>query len=309
MSAGSHSSESAHGRETGGGGSTPPRWVLYARLVRLHRPIGTLLLIWPTLWALWCAARGVPPAYELIAFCLGTVLMRSAGCAINDWADRDFDRHVQRTRDRPLTAGLLRASEALWIFVGLSLLALLLVLPMNRLTWALAAVAAFLAGSYPFTKRFFALPQAYLGIAFGFGIPMAFAALQGQVPMVAWVMLVANIFWAIAYDTEYAMVDREDDLKIGIRTSAITFGRFDVLAVMLSYAAALGLLALAGVLSGAGLAWYAGLVVAAAIALYHWTLIRHRSREGCFRAFNHNTWFGAVVFGGIALDFALRSAR
>ena len=286
--------------------AAPPRWVLYARLLRLHRPIGTLLLLWPTLWALWVASRGAPPGYELFAFCLGTLLMRSAGCAINDWADRDFDRHVERTRDRPLTAGLLRPREALGLFAALSLLSLLLVLPMNRLTWALAAVAAFLAASYPFTKRFLAIPQAYLGIAFGFGIPMAYAAIQGALPAAAWVMLAANVAWAIAYDTEYAMVDREDDLRIGIRTSAITFGRADVAAVMVSYAVALALLALVGRLESLGLAYHAGLAVAAAIAAYHFTLIRGRSREGCFRAFNHNTCFGAAVFAGIALDFALR---
>ena len=282
----------------------PPRWLLYARLLRLHRPIGTLLLLWPTFWALWFAAQGMPPAYELFAFCLGTLLMRSAGCAINDWADRDFDRHVQRTADRPLTAGLIRPAEALWLFVGLSLVALMLVLPMNRLTWAMAGIAAFLAASYPFTKRFFALPQAYLGIAFGFGIPMAFAALSNTLPPVAWILLAANIFWAIAYDTEYAMVDREDDLKIGIRTSAITFGRFDVAAVMLSYAATIALLALAGHLASRGLAYHLGLLAATGIALYHWSLIRDRSRAGCFQAFNHNTWFGAAVFAGLAIDFA-----
>lgn len=281
---------------------SPPRWVLYARLLRLHKPIGTLLLLWPTLWALFLAADGLPPGYELFAFCAGTLLMRSAGCAINDWADRDFDRHVKRTADRPLTAGLLRPAEAIGLFVGLSLVALLLVLPMNRLTWALAAVAAFLAGSYPFTKRFLAIPQAYLGIAFGFGIPMAYAALQGTVPPVAWVLLTANVFWAIAYDTEYAMVDRDDDLRIGIRTSAITFGRFDVAAVMTSYVAAIALLAWVGELQGLGAAYRVGLAVAALIAAYHWTLIRGRDRDGCFRAFNHNTWFGAAVFAGIAID-------
>jgi len=285
--------------------ASPGRFVLYARLLRLHRPIGTLLLLWPTLWALLVASGGHPPAYLLFAFCLGTLLMRSAGCAINDWADRDFDRHVARTRDRPLTAGLIRPGEALALFVGLSLAALLLVLPMNRLTWALAVVAAFLAASYPFTKRFFALPQAYLGIAFGFGIPMAFAAVQDALPATAWVMLAANIFWAIAYDTEYAMVDREDDLKIGIRTSAITFGRYDVTAVMVSYAVALALLALVGVLEDLGPAYYAGLIVAAGMAAYHWTLIRDRQRDGCFRAFNHNNWLGAAIFGGLLLDYAL----
>jgi 4-hydroxybenzoate polyprenyltransferase len=293
-------------------GDAPPalrlrrRLGLYARLLRLHRPVGTLLLLWPTLWALWVAARGLPDVYLLFAFGAGTLLMRSAGCAVNDWADRDFDRHVARTRDRPLTAGLLRPSEAIALFVGLSLVALLLVLPLNRLTWALAAVAAFLAASYPFTKRFFAIPQAYLGIAFGFGIPMAFAATLGTLPATAWVMLAANVCWAIAYDTEYAMVDRDDDLKIGIRTSAITFGRLDVAAVMAAYAAALGLLALAGVIEALGPAYFVGLAVAAGIAAYHWRLIRGRDRAGCFRAFNHNTWFGAAVFAGIALDLAPR---
>jgi len=290
------------------GGPAPPatgprrRLVLYARLLRLHRPIGTLLLLWPTLWALFVAGGGAPTPYLLFAFCMGTLLMRSAGCAINDWADRDFDRHVERTRDRPLTAGLLHPSEALALFVGLSLVALLLVLPLNPLTWVMAAVAAFLAASYPFTKRFFALPQAYLGVAFGFGIPMAFAAVQDALPPTAWVMLAANVCWAIAYDTEYAMVDRDDDLKLGIRTSAITFGRRDVAAVMLAYAATLGLLALVGRMEGLGPAYYAGLAVAAGIAAYHWTLIRGRDRAGCFRAFNHNTWFGCAVFAGILLD-------
>ena len=286
-------------------GAATPRWVLYGRLLRLHRPIGTLLLLWPTLWALFVASHGAPPPYELFAFCLGTLLMRSAGCAINDWADRDFDRHVARTKDRPLTAGLIQPREALGLFVVLSLLALLLVLPMNRLTWGLAAVGAFLAASYPFTKRFLAIPQAYLGIAFGFGIPMAWAALQGTLPLSAWVMLAANVCWAVAYDTEYAMVDRDDDLKIGIRTSAITFGRHDVAAVMVSYAATLVLLGLVGRIEELGPLYYGGLVVAAGIAAYHWTLIRERDRDGCFQAFNHNTWFGAAVFGGILLDAVL----
>ncbi len=282
------------------------RLLLYAHLLRLHRPIGTLLLLWPTLWALIVASGGWPDPYLLFAFCVGTLLMRSAGCAINDWADRDFDRHVERTRDRPLTAGRVSPNEALALFAGLSLLSALLVLPMNRLAWALAFVAAFLAASYPFTKRFFAIPQAYLGIAFGFGIPMAFAAVLGALPAVAWVMLAANVCWAIAYDTEYAMVDRDDDLRIGIRTSAITFGRFDVAAVMLAYAAALALLAWAGTLAGLGAVYHVGLAAAACIAVYHWTLIRDRSRVGCFAAFNHNTWFGFAVFAGIVADLARR---
>ncbi|MEK9777086.1 MAG: 4-hydroxybenzoate octaprenyltransferase [Quisquiliibacterium sp.] len=281
---------------------------LYWRLVRLHRPIGILLLLWPTLWALLIAADGMPSAYPLFAFIVGTVLMRSAGCAINDFADRDFDRHVARTRDRPLTSGQIQPWEAVAVFIGLSLVSLLLIIPFNSMTWALACVAAFLAASYPFTKRFLAIPQAYLGVAFGFGIPMAFAALQASLPPEAWLLLLANIAWAIAYDTEYAMVDREDDLKIGIRTSAITFGRLDLLAVMASYLVTLVLLALVG----ARLAFQvwspynAGLLGAACVAAYHYRLIRDRSPEGCFRAFNHNNWFGAAVFAGLALQYASR---
>ncbi len=267
----------------------------------MHRPIGTLLLLWPTLWAVFVASDGRPELYTVFAFSLGTLLMRSAGCAINDFADRDFDRHVKRTQDRPLTAGLIAPWEAVAVFVVLSLCALPLVFPFNRLTWLLAVVAAFLAASYPFTKRFFALPQAYLGVAFGFGIPMGFAAVLGTVPPSGWVMLAANIAWAIAYDTEYAMVDRDDDLKIGIRTSAITFGRFDLAAVVICYALTLALLAWVGRLESLGPGYYVGLAGAAAIAGYHWTLIRDRSREGCFKAFNNNNWFGAAVFAGVVL--------
>ncbi len=279
---------------------------LYWRLVRLHRPIGILLLLWPTLWALLIASDGHPAAYPLFAFVVGTVLMRSAGCAINDFADRDFDRHVERTRERPLTAGLIEPWEAVAVFVVLSLVSLTLIIPFNKLTWILAVVAAFLAASYPFTKRFFAIPQAYLGIAFGFGIPMAFAAILGELPTAAWLLLLANILWAIAYDTEYAMVDRDDDLKIGIRTAAITFGRFDVAAVMFSYAGTLGLLALVGRLEGFGAPYYVGLAAAGGIAVYHFLLIRDRQREGCFRAFNQNNWFGAVVFVGLWLEYLIR---
>ena len=274
---------------------------LYWRLIRMHKPIGTLLLLWPTLWAVFIASGGRPEAYTVFAFCLGTLLMRSAGCAINDFADRDFDRHVKRTSDRPLTAGRIKPWEAVAVFVVLSLCALPLVFPFNRLTWALAVVAAFLAASYPFTKRFLAIPQAYLGVAFGFGIPMGYAAVLGTVPLSGWVMLAANIAWAIAYDTEYAMVDRDDDLRIGIRTSAITFGRFDLAAVVICYAITLALLAWVGRLEALGPGYYAGLLGAAAIAGYHWTLIRDRSREGCFKAFNHNNWFGAAVFAGVLL--------
>jgi 4-hydroxybenzoate polyprenyltransferase len=293
-----------------GAGARAPGWrergLAYARLMRLHRPIGTLLLLWPTLWALFIAARGMPDLYPLFAFSLGTLLMRSGGCAINDWADRDFDGAVKRTRDRPLPAGLIAPWEAVMLFVVASLLALPLVFPFGPLTWLLAVVAAFLAASYPFFKRFFAIPQAYLGIAFGFGIPMAFAAIRNELPASCWILLAANIVWAIAYDTEYAMVDRDDDIHIGIRTSAITFGRHDVAAVMLCYLVALVLIGWVGVIEGLWPWLGVGLAGAAAVAAYHYVLIRERSREGCFKAFNHNTWFGAAVFVGVALGVLVR---
>lgn len=279
---------------------------LYEKLMRLDKPIGILLLVWPTLWALWLASRGQPPLLLLWIFMLGTVLMRSAGCVINDYADREFDPHVERTRERPLAAGKVSTREALTLFAALVACAGLLILPLNRMVWGLSLGAVFLAASYPFTKRFFAVPQAYLGVAFGFGIPMAFAALHAQVPPLAWWLLAANVFWAIAYDTEYAMVDREDDLKIGIRTSAITFGRYDVAAVMLCYGATLALLAWVGRSVGFGAFYYAGLVLAAAIAGYHWTLIRGRERGPCFKAFLHNNWFGAAVFAGIVAELNLK---
>ena len=279
----------------------------YARLMRIDKPIGTLLLLWPTLWALWIAAEGWPPLYILAIFIAGTFLMRSAGCVINDYADRDFDGHVERTRNRPLATGVVSPGEALALAAVLSAAAFVLVLPLNTLTILLSVPALLLAGSYPFTKRFFAIPQAYLGIAFGFGIPMAFAAVTGTVPATGWLMLLANIFWAVAYDTEYAMVDRPDDLKIGIKTSAITFGRHDVLAVMLCYAAAFALLAVVGVLAGLGFAWYLGLVVACAIAGYHYTLIRARDRADCFKAFRHNNWVGGVIFANLFIDLLLRA--
>jgi 4-hydroxybenzoate polyprenyltransferase len=278
------------------------RLALYARLVRLDKPIGILLLLWPTLWALWIATDGRPPLHLLAVFVIGTVLMRSAGCAINDWADRDFDRHVARTAERPLTAGRIAGWEALAVAAVLAATAFALIVSLNALTIGLSFVAAFVAASYPFTKRFFALPQAYLGIAFGFGIPMAFAAVESRVPLAGWTMLAANVAWAIAYDTEYAMVDRDDDLKIGIRTAAITFGRLDVAAVMACYAIALALLAIAGATAGLGAAWHAGLAVAAAIAGYHFVLIRDRSRDGCFAAFRHNNWLGAAIFAGLVID-------
>jgi len=277
------------------------RAIEYVRLVRLHRPIGTLLLLWPTLWALFIASGGMPDLYALFAFSLGTLLMRSAGCAINDFADRDFDGAVERTRDRPLATRRIAPWEAVMVFIVLSLLALPLVFPFGPLTWLLAVVAALLAASYPFFKRFFAIPQAYLGIAFGFGIPMSFAAVRGELPTSCWILLAANVAWAIAYDTEYAMVDRDDDLRIGIRTSAITFGRFDVAAVMGCYLLTLVLIGWAAAIEGLWPWIGVGLVLAAGIAVYHFGLIRDRGREGCFKAFNHNTWFGAAVFVGVLL--------
>jgi 4-hydroxybenzoate polyprenyltransferase len=278
---------------------------LYFRLIRADKPIGILLLLWPTLWALWMASGGHPDPQVAAIFVLGTALMRSSGCAINDYADRDFDRHVKRTVDRPLTSGRIRGWEAVTVAAVLALVAFLLIQPLNALTKELSVVALVVAGSYPYFKRFFAIPQAYLGIAFGFGIPMAFAAVQDRVPAVAWWLLVANVFWAVAYDTEYAMVDRDDDLKIGIRTSAITFGRFDVAAVMLCYAAALVIDLVCG--WQLGLRWWftGGVLVAAAMAVYHYTLIRDRDRMRCFAAFRHNNWLGAALFAGVALDYAL----
>jgi 4-hydroxybenzoate polyprenyltransferase len=278
---------------------------LYFRLIRADKPIGILLLLWPTLWAIWMAAGGKPEPLVLTIFIIGTALMRSAGCAINDYADRDFDKHVRRTAERPLTSGRIKGWEALMVAGVLALAAFLLVLPLNALTRQLSVLALIIAGSYPYFKRFFAIPQAYLGIAFGFGIPMAFAAITGTVPAVAWWLLAANVFWAVAYDTEYAMVDRDDDLKIGMRTSAITFGRFDVAAVMLCYGAALAIDLVCG--WTLGLRWYfvGGIVVAAGIALYHYTLIRGRDRMQCFAAFRHNNWLGAAIFIGVALDYAI----
>ncbi len=281
------------------------RLALYARLVRLDKPIGSLLLLWPTLSALWLASDGRPDWSLVAIFTVGTVLMRSAGCAINDFADRDFDRHVKRTAERPLTSGRIAAWEAVAVAAVLALLSFLLILPLNALTLQLSVLAVIVAGTYPYFKRFFALPQAYLGIAFGFGIPMAYAAVLNSVPAEAWVLLLANVFWALAYDTEYAMVDRDDDLRIGIRTSAITFGRFDVLAVMICYAVNLLLIGLVGASRGLGPAFFGGLVVAAAMAAHHYTLIRGRDRLRCFAAFRHNNWLGAAVFAGIVLGQTL----
>ena len=282
------------------------RLTLYEKLMRLDKPIGTLLLLWPTLWALWIASGGRPDWMMVWIFCLGTLLMRSAGCVMNDLADRNFDAHVKRTRDRPIAAGLVGVKEALWLAATVTLAAFGLVLTLNWFAIALSFVALALAATYPFTKRFLSIPQAYLGVTFGFGIPMAFAAVANALPPLCWWLLLANIFWVLAYDTEYAMVDRDDDVRIGIRTSAITLGHYDVAAVMLSYAAMLAVLAGIGMKLQFGLYYYLGLGAAACIMLYHYSLIRGRSREGCFKAFLHNNWVGGVVFAGIAANYVWR---
>lgn len=279
----------------------------WEKLMRLDKPIGILLLLWPTLWGIWLGSGGMlPHPWTVWVFVLGTILMRSAGCIVNDWADRDFDGHVARTQNRPLVIGSVSPREALLLAVALAGVSFLLILPMNRLVLWLSVPALLLAASYPFTKRFFAIPQAYLGIAFGFGIPMAFAAQQASVPVLAWIMLLANVFWTIAYDTEYAMVDRADDLKIGIRTSAITFGRCDVLAVMVCYALFLVIMAAIGWHLHLGIIYFIGIVLAAVIAAYHYYLIRHREPGRCFHAFVHNNWLGAAIFAGIVVDHAVR---
>jgi 4-hydroxybenzoate polyprenyltransferase len=279
---------------------------LYEKLMRLDKPIGILLLLWPTFWALWLSSLGRPNWGVVWIFTLGTVLMRSAGCIINDFADRNFDPHVARTKERPLASGKVSVKEAALLFAGLVACAFCLILPLRSgLVLGLSVAALFLAASYPFTKRFFAVPQAYLGVAFGFGIPMAYAAQLGSVPPEAWWLLLANVFWAIAYDTEYAMVDRADDLRIGIKTSAITFGRYDVAAVMLCYASALGLVGWVGYGLRLGGIFFGSLLLAAGIASYHYTLIRSRDPARCFKAFLHNNWIGASLFSGIALDFLI----
>ncbi|HEY5366886.1 MAG TPA: 4-hydroxybenzoate octaprenyltransferase [Casimicrobiaceae bacterium] len=278
----------------------------YERLIRLDKPIGWLLLLWPTLSALWISCWGTPSVSTIVILVAGTILMRSAGCAFNDWADRDIDAAVKRTAQRPLATGEVSPREALILGGALALCAFALVLFTNRLTIMLAFPALAIALAYPFCKRFMAVPQAFLGIAFSFGIPMAFAAQTEQVPAVAWWLLVINLFWVIAYDTEYAMVDRDDDLRLGIRTSAITFGRFDVLAVACCYAINLAGMAAVGWQRRLVWPYYAGLAVAALIAAYHITLIRTRERERCFKAFRHNHWYGLAVFAGLVLAFYVR---
>jgi 4-hydroxybenzoate polyprenyltransferase len=266
------------------------RLALYIKLVRLDKPIGILLLLWPTLAALWFAADGKPHWSLVVIFTLGTVLMRSAGCAINDFADRHVDRHVKRTAERPLTSGKIAGWEAVMVAAVLALVSYALILPLNTLTRLLSVAAVLIAASYPYFKRFFAIPQAYLGIAFGFGIPMAYAAVQNTVPPEAWLLLIGNIFWAIAYDTEYA----------------ITFGRLDIAAVMLCYGVFFVIMFAVGWQHGLRAWFIAGLAVAAGCALYHYRLIRERDRKGCFAAFLHNNWLGAAIFAGIALDYLVR---
>ncbi|HWU69707.1 MAG TPA: 4-hydroxybenzoate octaprenyltransferase [Stenotrophobium sp.] len=276
----------------------------YCKLMRLHKPIGIFLLLWPTLWALWLGAGGVPPLKVLLVFVAGTVLMRSAGCAINDYADRDFDPHVARTRDRPVAAGRVRPDEAVRLFVAVSLIAFgLLTALRNEFVILLAIPGAVLAASYPFMKRWIAIPQAYLGIAFSWGIPMAYAALRTTVPWGEVLLLMAaNLFWVIAYDTQYAMADREDDLRVGVKSSAILFGRHDRLMVALLHLASLLLLAAMGRLTDCGTAYFAGLIVAAGFAIYQQWMTRDRDPQRCFGAFLNNNYFGAAIFIGILLD-------
>jgi len=287
-------------------GALAAKLTLYERLMRLDKPIGTLLLLWPTLWALWLASEGNPSGRTVWIFFLGTLLMRSAGCVMNDLADWRFDAEVKRTRDRPLATGAVSRGEAYGLAAALALAAFALILSLNRLTVMLSFAALALAATYPLTKRFLAIPQAYLGIAFGFGIPMGYAAVLGDIPQEGWWLLLANISWAIAYDTEYAMVDRDDDVRIGIRTAAITFGRYDVAAVMVCYGITLALLAGIGVQRALGTVYYLGLAGAAALMAYHYRLIRTRDRDACFKAFNNNNWVGALIFAGIFAGFAIR---
>ncbi|MCC5858292.1 MAG: 4-hydroxybenzoate octaprenyltransferase [Ectothiorhodospiraceae bacterium] len=281
------------------------RLVQYARLARLDRPIGNFLLLWPMLWALWIAAEGFPDLRVLVVFVLGVLVMRAAGCVINDFADRDIDGHVKRTRHRPMAQGKVSEREALALFVLLCLVAFGLVLLMNRLTILLSFVAVALAATYPFMKRYTHLPQVHLGAAFGWAVPMAFAAQTGAVPPVAWLLFIAAVLWATVYDTQYAMVDRDDDLKIGVKSTAVLFGEADRFMVGVLQVLMLITLMLAGRQSGLGWAWYLGLLVAAGLFLYQQWLMRNREREDCFRAFLNNNVLGGIVFLGIVAHFAL----
>ena len=275
----------------------------YECLMRLDKPIGILLLLWPTFWALWIASRGAPDWITLLIFITGTVLMRSAGCVINDIADRKYDGLVERTKNRSLVSGEVSVKEAYLLAASLALLAFGLVLLFNKTTILLSFVALFLAFTYPFTKRFLAIPQAYLGVAFGFGIPMAFAAVNDYIPTLAWILLAANVFWAIAYDTEYAIVDRDDDVKIGIKSSAIFFGQYDVIAVMVCYAIMLGLLAYVGRFMGFGNFYFTGLAAALGLVFWQYQLIKKRVKADCFNAFLANNWIGLVIFIGLVAQY------
>ena len=287
-----------------------PHWrerlPLYWRLIRGDRPIGWLLLLWPTWWGLWLAAGGVPPPWILAVFTAGVWLTRSAGCVVNDYADRWLDGSVERTKDRPLATGAVSGREALAVFAVLMLAAFALVLTLNRLTVWMSVVGLFLAASYPYLKRYTYLPQVYLGMAFGWAIPMGFAAVQGTVPPMAWVLYVANIFWATAYDTWYAMVDRDDDIRMGARSTAILFGELDLVAQAVLYVLMFAALGLVGRQAGLGAAYWAGLALAALLVAWEFGIARYRDRAACFRAFLHNHWVGAAIFAGIALDFVLR---
>ena len=280
----------------------------YERLLRLDKPIGILLLLWPALWGLWFAARGIPNLHLLLVFVVGTVLVRSAGCAVNDFADRDFDAHVERTRERPLAARLIAPWEALTLAALLFLAAFVLVLQLHPLTVVLAFVALGLTVVYPFLKRVFPFPQAWLGIAFGFSIPMAYAAHYGAVPPVAWVLMIANMFWSIAYDTQYAMVDRRDDMRLGLKSSAILLGRYDVAGVDVSHALFLALMTFVGLWQSMGVLYYVGIAIAAALALYQHKLIATRERNDCFKAFLNNNWVGCAIFVGLVADLQLGAA-
>lgn len=282
------------------------RLLQYAHLMRLHKPIGILLLLWPALWALWIAGEGRPDPLVVFVFVAGVVLMRSAGCVINDYADRNFDPHVARTRDRPIATGKVSPKEALILFAVLCLLAFGLVLLMNRLTVLLSLAGAFLAVTYPFMKRYTHLPQVYLGAAFGWAVPMAFAAQTGELPREAWLLFVANVLWATVYDTMYGMVDREDDLKIGVKSTAILFGEADRAIIAIIQVLLLVALAMAGQAAELGGYYYFGLLLAASLAVYQQYLIREREPQACFKAFLNNNWFGAAVFGGILLHYVSR---
>ena len=286
--------------------ATPARTALYLDLIRWNRPAGWLLLLWPTLSALWIASHGFPGWHLLTVFTLGTVLMRSAGCCINDVADRDFDRHVKRTAGRPVTTGAVSVKEALGLGAVLALLAFALVLATNAITITYSVGALAVTLVYPYAKRFVSMPQAVLGVAFSFGIPMAFAAVQARVPLLAWVLMLGNLFWVLAYDTEYAMVDRDDDLTLGMKTSAITLGRLDVPVVMACYLIFMLVWALAGLMKGFGALFYIAIGVMLGQVVWHYTLIRTRSREGCFKAFRLNHWLGFTLFAGIAASYALK---